>query len=152
MSTPLRMSVALTVCLAVPAAIGFLWDKSPGNDAPAVVVELENRWLQAQDDSDALEPILAEDFVHVLPMGFIGKDEQLRYMRQHPGSDSAAKHFENLRVRVYGNAAVANGIVVTRSRDGKMHRTIFTDVFGYRDGKWQAVNAQENPLADFPGQ
>jgi hypothetical protein len=27
-------------------------------------------------------------------------------------------------------------------------KTLFTDVFAYRDGKWQAVSAQELPLTD----
>ena len=27
------------------------------------------------------------------------------------------------------------------------HRTVFTDVFAYRDGRWVAINAQETPVA-----
>ena len=26
-------------------------------------------------------------------------------------------------------------------------RTVFTDVFAYRDGRWVAINAQETPVA-----
>ena len=151
MSTPVRMSVALTVCLVLPAAIGFLWDKSPVNDAHNAIVQLENRWLNAEGDPDALQPILADDFIHVLPGGFVTKDEQLGYVRKHPPSERIARHFEELRVRVYGTAAVANGTVVATSGDGKINKTIFTDVFVYRHGKWQAVNAHETPLADSPG-
>jgi hypothetical protein len=111
------------------------------------LVELENRWLEAEDDPSALESILADDFVHVLPFGFVSKTEQLRYMRNHPPDQARpARHFEDLKVRIYGNAGIVNGIVASTTREGKVQKTIFTDVFAYRDGKWQAVNAQELPL------
>ncbi len=115
-------------------------------DQNQAVIELEKRWLEAEDDPSALESILADDFVHVLPFGFVTKAEQLRYMRGHPSTQARpARHFEDLKVRIYGNAGIANGIVVSTSREGKVQKTIFTDVFAYRHGKWQAVNAQELP-------
>lgn len=142
-----RMSVALTVCLVLPVVIGFLWDKPPANDAHATIVQLEKQWLAGQDDPAVLESILADDFVHVLPMGFVTKNEQVEYVRGHPGVQEI-KHFEDLRVRMFKDVAVANGTVVASSPDGKIRKTLFTDVFAYRNGKWQAVNAQETPLTD----
>ncbi len=41
-----------------------------------------------------------------------------------------------------------NGIVVAMGADSKTRRTIFTDVFAYPCGRWQAVNAQELPLSE----
>jgi hypothetical protein len=38
------------------------------------------------------------------------------------------------------------GIVVTTD-GGVTQKSLFTDVFAYREGKWQAVNAQELPAA-----
>jgi hypothetical protein len=111
------------------------------------VVDLEYRWLASEDDPAALEPILADDFVHVLPSGFVTKAEQLQFMRRHPAASGGEKHFEALRVRVYGTAAIANGIVVATTPDGKAQKTIFTDVFACRQDGWQAVNAQERPLS-----
>lgn len=100
------------------------------------------------NDSEALKSILADDFIHVLPVGFVTKREQLSYMRSHPSSRREAKRSEDLRVRIFGSAGVVNGIVVATGADGKARRTIFTDVFAYRHGKWQAVNAQELPLGE----
>ena len=115
------------------------------------LLELEKHWLAVEEDPDALEPILADDFVHVLPIGFVTKAEQIGYMRSHPNPDHGrAKHFEELRARVFGAAGVVTGIVVATTADGKTQKTIFTDVFAYRHGKWQAVNAQESPFQ--PGQ
>jgi hypothetical protein len=111
------------------------------------IIDLEHRWLSSEDDPSALESILADDFVHVLASGPITKAEQLQFMREHPPARGAERHLQDLRVRIYGTAAVANGSVVATTQDGKIQKTIFTDVFAYRNGRWQAVNAQEQPLA-----
>jgi len=58
-----------------------------------------------------VQSILADDFVHVLPIGFIGKDDHLGYLRQHTNAFPGTKRFEELRVRIYGDVAVATGIV-----------------------------------------
>jgi hypothetical protein len=150
MATRYRICLALTVWLLM---FSTAWSQKPvESKADDAVVQIENRWLSAEDDPDALKSILADDFVHVLSTGFITKDEQIRYLRAHPIQKRESKHFEALRVRVYGTAAVANGIVVASSGDGKIRKTIFADVFAYRNEKWQAVNAQETPPADSPGQ
>jgi hypothetical protein len=146
-----RMSLALTVCLVLPVVIGFLWDKPPANDAHDTIVQLENQWLAGENDPAVLESILADDFVHVLPMGLVTKNEQIEYVRGHPGSHEEIKHFEDLRVRIFSSVALANGMVVS-SRNGKIVKTLFTDVFAHRNGKWQAVNAQETPLSEPSGQ
>ena len=54
---------------------------------------------------------------------------------------------QDLRVRIFGTVGIATGIVVHESA-GKVRKTAFTDVFAYREGKWQAVSAQELPLDD----
>ena len=115
--------------------------------ASQAVEALERRWLAHENDPAALAEILADDFVHVLPQGMVTKREQLSFMRAHPAADAGTtRRFEDLRVRVFGTAAVATGIVVATAPDGKTRKTAFTDVFAYRDGAWRAVNAQETPL------
>jgi hypothetical protein len=116
--------------------------------APDKQVEaLEQRWLAGENDPAVLDDILADDFLHVVPQGIITKPEQLAFMRAHPApQDGSTRRFEELRVRLFGTAAVATGIVAATTPDGKTQRTAFTDVFAYRDGRWRAVNAQETPL------
>jgi len=48
---------------------------------------------------------------------------------------------------VYGTVGIVNGMVVETGGNTLVRRTLFTDVFAYRDGQWQAVNAQELPSA-----
>jgi len=91
------------------------------------VLNLENHWLQVEHDPNALESVLAPDFLHVVPVGIITKKEQLDFMRKHPSRDKSLKHFEGMHVRVYGNVAIVNGMVVAISGRGT-HKTLFTDV------------------------
>ena len=54
-------------------------------------------------------------------------------------------------MRIYGTAGIVNGMVVATDKSGiVVKKTIFTDVFAYRDGRWQAVNAQENDYQPRP--
>ncbi len=76
----------------------------------------------------------------------MSKNEHLQYLKQHPAAFPGSKQFEQLRIRIYGNTAVATGIVTTDLGAGGLKRTAFTDVFVRRKGSWQAVNAQELPV------
>lgn len=107
--------------------------------ARAALIQIENAWLHARDAA-TLERILAPDFVHVLPSGdFITKEQHIGWFKQH-GSNPDAR-FKEMRVRIYGNIGVVTGTVIAKERE-----TVFTDVFVKRDGRWQAVNAQENAV------
>jgi hypothetical protein len=75
------------------------------------VKAVEQRWLENEDRVDVVQSILADDFVHVLPVGFISKEDQLAFLRTHPNAFPGSKHFEELRVRIYGDVAIATGIV-----------------------------------------
>lgn len=114
------------------------------------IVRLEERWLANENSPAVLDEILANDFVHVLPEGIISKKEHIDFVRAHPFGPYATHKFERLEVRVYGNVAIATGIVLA-IRIGKEtpapERTLFTDVFAFRNGRWQAVNAQESRAA-----
>ena len=128
-------------------------DSSP-EKARQELLDLENHWLQKEHDPDALELILAPDFLHVLSSGIITKQEHIDYWRKHPApagesEHRASKHFEEMHVRVYGTVGIVNGMVVADEPSG-VRRTLFTDVFAYRDSKWQAVSAQELPVPEKP--
>jgi len=116
-------------------------------DPKQELLDLESHWLSVEDDPVALEAILASDFLRVVPAGIITKDGQLGFMRSHPAPPQGPeKHFEDMHVRIYGDIGIVNGMVVEVG-SGTTRKTLFTDVFAYRDGKWQAVNAQELPGA-----
>lgn len=114
-------------------------------DDKQALLKLEDRWLASENDAEALKSILADDFVHALPIGFITKAEQVDYVARMKNAETGKKHFEDMHVRVYGDVGIVNGIVVNET--GKdVQKTVFTDVFVKRNGEWQAVNAQEVPF------
>ena len=111
------------------------------------LLALENRWLQVEDDPVALDDILASDFLHVVPGAIITKNQHLQFLREHPaGGKRREPAFRRSAVRVYGEAGIVNGAVIEMTDHGE-RKTLFTDVFTYRDGKWRAVSAQELPVA-----
>ncbi len=111
----------------------------------AAIVAIEHAWLQASDTA-VLARILAPDFVHIVPGGhFLTRAEHLAWVATHPHRPDVRRRFGALAVRVYGSVAIANGIVIAGDTTGhELGRTAFTDVFVRRDGRWRAVNAQED--------
>src|SRR5579859_2779257 len=85
-------------------------------DVRSELIEVENHWLQVEDDPDALESILASDFIHVVGAGMITKREQLDFMRKHPRREKSERHFEDLHIRAYGRVGIVNGIVVAGTK------------------------------------
>ena len=147
-----RRLLAGSVFLTLP----FIFGTFSGQSSMSAAVDrqalqnLEEKWLQSEDNPDALQNILGDDFVHALSFGFISKEEQLQYLRRKkPRPNLDQKSFEDLRVRIYENCGIVNGIVMLTAPDGHKERTIFSDVFVRRNGRWEAVNAQE--LAFQPG-
>ena len=142
----LALRFVLLVIFIVPSlglSVPSQNSKSEGNGRQAIQ-DLEEHWLHSEDNPDAIDKILADDFVHVLPFGFIDKKDQIAHAKQMQSAPAAKdKHFEDLRVRVYGDVGIVNGMVVTTASDGTIKKTLFTDVFVSRNGAWQAVNAQE---------
>lgn len=135
---------ALVACVALAA---------PGTSSPAGAVRaveaLEHDWLDHVSDRATLERVLAADFVHVVPeAGFLSREQHIAWIVAHPRPAERRARFETLRVRVYGATAIATGIVLnTNSAGADARRSVFTDVFVLRNGRWQAVNAQENALS-----
>jgi hypothetical protein len=121
---------------------------SDADQARAAVLQVEERWLANENNPAVLETILADNFIHVLPQGFISKEQHIAFVRDHPSPPLKTHRFEKLEVRVYGNVAIANGIVLAVPVNGAARRTYFTDVFVLRGGHWPAVNAQESEASD----
>jgi ketosteroid isomerase-like protein len=149
--------VVLVVGLATPTI--FLAEQATGkseesgsDEAKAAVANLEDVWLNALNNADvrAIAEVLADDFIRPAPDSghFVTKADILRYYRSHlsrQGSDQ--RRIEDLTVTVYGSTALARGALTTTNSKGEVTRKLlFTDVFLKRDGKWQAVSAQENPV------
>jgi hypothetical protein len=115
-----------------------------------ILIALENEWLNARDAA-TLDRILAADFVHPVITGdFLTKSQHIDWVTRHPPPANIKWRFDRLDVRLYGDVGIANGTVVGTDEHGQeISRSVFTDVFANRDGRWQAINAQENPVQKF---
>jgi len=136
-----KLSNALGMGLAIAAA-----GDTNASD-PAEILAIERRWSSAlvARDIDALEEILADDFVMLWIDGRqIRKADVLagtaaRKARVNPFTT------EDVEIRVYGNAAVVTGRAsLTICLDGRSETNEFsyTDVYVRSPSGWRAVSAQ----------
>ncbi len=149
----MRMVNCALVAFLVCAASISLWSQSVRDPTKnrAAIIALEQEWLHASDAA-TLDRILASDFVHVVPVDhFLTKQEHIDWTVKHPEPKDRHTRFDKLNVRLYGDVGIVNGSVIATDPNGKeLDRTMFTDVFVYRDGRWQAVNGQENGIRAAP--
>ena len=138
--------IAATIVLCASAAGGD--EKHARNSDREALIALENDWLKNEHNPAELGHILAADFLHpVLSGDVLNKAQHIKFSSTHLSAPDFKKHFEGLQVRVYGDVGIVNGLVVTTKKDGSTEgKTVFTDVFVYRNGRWQAINAQENAV------
>ena len=120
---------------------------TPHSGDEAAIRAAEAVW-HGSANAENLSGLLADDFARPMPSGQIwGKTEQIAWLRDRPAPPGFTGKTERLDVRVYGDAAVATGIAVILDPSGKeVDRTIFTDVYAKRDGRWLMVSAQRGPV------
>lgn len=124
----------------------------------AAIQKIEQEWLEAlrRNDTKTLERILGDDWMDNTGWGRMATRKEF-FSRPVPPATPAgteiAQHFENTKVRFYGDVAIATGMVVseaTEKASGKKttRRSLYTDVLVWRDGRWQAVSSQETAVPE----
>lgn len=111
------------------------------------VRRLERRWLDAyeQNDAEAMERIVADDFTITFPEGSIQTKPQLMSMikaPRRPGQPRMKFRTEGVQSRAYGDTVILMGRVISEyERDGKpvTEQSRYTDTYVRRDGRWQVV-------------
>jgi len=119
-------------------------------DASALV-HLEQNWAQALEvhDADAVGCILAEEFQDADPNGKLhGRAETLAQIpHRRPGKNILSE----LDPHVFGDFGYIRGLATLVDGQGKTVAQVrFTDIYVYRDQRWQAVAGQESLLSE-PG-
>jgi ketosteroid isomerase-like protein len=116
-------------------------------DSERYIVESERNWAEsvATGDTSGIERYLADDFLGVSPEG-----EQYNKAKMVSDTKTAPKYFESnhlnqVKVRFYGDTAVAQGDESWVRRVGTPHRGkfVWTDTWIRRNGKWQIVAAED---------
>ena len=111
------------------------------------VRRLERQWLDAyeQNDAEAMERIVADDFIITFPNGAMQDKPQLMAMvktPRRPSQPTMKFHTEDVRSRAYGETVILIGKVITEyERGGKKVReqSRYTDTYVRRNGRWQVV-------------
>lgn len=116
-------------------------------EAERYIKESEREWAEsvATGDTTAVERILAADFVGVDPDGsFYDKAKMVAGTREAP-KYFISNHLNEVKVRFYGETAVAQGSESWVRRTGAplRGRFVWTDTWIRRNGQWQIVAAED---------
>jgi ketosteroid isomerase-like protein len=137
--------VVLLISLAAQAA------DCPRNQpkTEALLLELEQNWAQAlsRHDADTVRCLVADEFEEADVDGALHSRAQMlaHIPQRQPGSNQLTE----LRAHVDGNFGFVRGLNEVLDPAGNVRaRVRFTDVFTYRDGRWQAILAHESLLGE----
>jgi len=110
----------------------------------ATLAEIEHAWLRAveQHDVAALGCILADEFEEADFRGSLINRSAMLASAANPRND----HYElaDLHAHVYGDFAYVRGKGVMNDNGVHTVKTRFTDIFVYRDGRWQCIAGHES--------
>jgi uncharacterized protein (TIGR02246 family) len=113
--------------------------------AEAEIRKMERAWAQVAVTGDpaVIERIFADDFLGVSPEG-------VQYTKRGFVDDTKANplgftsnEINEMKIRFFGNLAVAQGDETFTRKSGEQGRFVWTDVLVRRDGEWQIVAAQD---------
>lgn len=137
---------------------------APGSErTAAALMSVEHEWLAAlnRHDVTTLARILGREFIDSDFQGdAITRAQYLGYFARpvaHP-SPHVRQEFADTKVRFVGDGEVAivTGVVITQTAASNtatssgphaVRHSRFTDVFVWRDARWQAVTGQETRFA-----
>lgn len=112
-------------------------------------LEHESHEAFLRRDVDTLRRILADDFVFTDHEGkFVTRAEWIADMESGKLVFESI-HMDDLRVRIFGDAAVTNGRVTMEMRSGEgsvVSQYCYIVMYVRRDGRWQAVAEQATLL------
>jgi ketosteroid isomerase-like protein len=115
--------------------------------------ELEQSWSNAvrAGDADSLRRLLAADFTHAGPgaeNGAFSLNKAAYVAQAMRDAKTGAHRLDQLRVRVYDEAAVVSGLYVRdeTAAGGADGDFAFTDVWVRKAGVWRAVSRHLSPL------
>ncbi len=112
---------------------------------------LENEWTKAAlaGNGDALEPLLADDFVNISSDGKVTNKSET--VAQAKKSKWEISEISDLQVTQHGDSAVVTGIWRGKGTDatGKAvdTRERWADTWVKKNGKWQCVSSASAPIS-----
>jgi ketosteroid isomerase-like protein len=127
------------------------------NEERQALLVLEEEIFSAvkNQDTNALERVLTDDFVYRSPGQEVPRDDFLKLCATFPYKIISIRG-EELKAHVYGNMAVVTGLQIAKtvSGEGKEETSAvaFTDVFLKQKGKWMLSLAHAVDLPQAPSE
>jgi ketosteroid isomerase-like protein len=137
----------LLLALALPALAADCPKNQPKTET--ALLELEQNWAQAlgRHDVGTVACMVADEFEEADVDGSLHtRGQMLAHIPQRkPGSN----HLTEMRAHVEGSFGFVRGLNEVLDPSGKIvARVRFTDIFTYRDGRWQALAGHETLLGE----
>ncbi len=136
---------------AVKTEIAFKEPASKQDDTEKAVLDLEQKWCdaEAQHDVAFLEKVEADGFVFTDSTGKVTtKQDEIAEAKQ--GGDAIKFKLSDMKAHVYGNAAVLTGQTTFDPADTGNSAPVayrWTDVFARQaNGEWQVVASQATAI------
>ena len=136
---------AVVLALALSASAAECPKNQPKTEA--ALIELEQNWAAAlsRKDADAVACMVADEFEDADVDGSLHTRSQM--LEHIPQRKPGLNHLSEMRAHVEGNSGFTRGLATLVDASGKVvARVRFTDVFTYRDDRWQALAGQESPV------
>jgi ketosteroid isomerase-like protein len=147
------LDVKILTLLFVPLALALsaLAADCPKNQpkTEAALIELEQNWAAAlgRKDAAAVACMVADEFEDADVDGSLHTRSQM--LEHIPNRKAGVNHLSEMRAHVEGNSGYTRGLATLVDASGKVvARVRFTDVFTYRDGRWQALAGHESLLGE----
>jgi ketosteroid isomerase-like protein len=147
------LGVKVLILLAVLVALASLRGAAecPKNQprTEAALIELERNWAAAlnRKDAAAVACIVAEEFEDAGVDGLLHTRSQM--LEHIPQRKPGVNHLSEMWAHVEGNTGFVRGLNTVEDASGKVvARVRFTDVFTYREGRWQALAGQETLVVE----
>ena len=134
--TTLLSNSASAACLAQPKT-------------EAALLNLERVWAHALSVHDAgtISCFLADEFQDAGVEGELS--DRAAALAKIPHRRPGENRLEDMHAHIFGDAAYVRGLNRVLDASGKeIARVRFTDVFVYRDGRWQAVAGHETLMPE----
>ena len=114
--------------------------------------KIETDWTSAimNKDQNALDRLYAKEYAYTNLSGKVNnKEADIAEIMSGQYKLLALPIFTNIKAQLYGNMAVVTGIVTSKATlNGKdvSGSNQFTDVFIWREGRWQCISTQGNQI------
>lgn len=146
----MRSSVFILLFVAVCASIVAAQDTSDAA-IQTKIIALEKAWNQAYKigDRKALDELLDNSIVLINDDGSVQSKKDFLATVHATNSQEQQVAPESMHVHVYGNVAIASGVMrVKGSEGGKSYtrREQFVDTWLFKGGKWVCVATDATPI------